>query len=82
MDPQDDPWLVRPTTIRLLWRGGLGVLAVLVALDLAIRPEGHFGIDGWPAFAAAFGFLACVGLVGLSKGLGLWLKRRDDHYER
>lgn len=82
MDPQKDHWLVRPATVRALWRGGLGVLAVLVALDLVIRPEGHFGIDGWPGFAAGYGFAACVGLVAFSKGLGLLLKRRDDHYER
>lgn len=81
MAAQNAHWLVRPTTIRLLWRGSGVVLAGLVLSDLFIAREPHFGIDGLPGFSAAFGFLACVGLVLGAKGLGMLLKKPDDYYD-
>lgn len=76
-----DHWLVRPRTVRILWV----VFCVLLALTLlaqafvVIKPA--FGLDGWPAFAAVFGFLACLAMVLVARGLGLLLKRRDDYYD-
>jgi len=77
---QDDHWLVRPKTIRLLWRIFAVVLAGLVALQLLIKVKGYFGIDGWFGFGAAYGFLACLAMVLVAKGLGLVLKRPEDYY--
>jgi len=37
-------------------------------------------VDGWFGFGAAFGFLACVLMVLVAKGLGLVLKRDQDYY--
>ena len=37
-DPNNDHWLTRPATIRLLWVGFILVLIVLVALDLVVPP--------------------------------------------
>lgn len=81
MDPKDDHWLVRPSTIRLLWIGSSLVLAALVLADLFIDHHPHFGIDGWPGFAAGFGFLSCVAMVVGAKGLGMLLKKPDDYYD-
>ena len=72
-------WLVRPATIRLLWIIFAAVLAVLTALDIFRHGHGpalehSFGFYSW------YGFLACVAMVLAAKGLGLWLKRRDDYY--
>ena len=53
-----DHWLVRPSTIRLLWRLLIGVLVVLVALQLVIKIKGYFLVDGWFGFGAAFGFFS------------------------
>ena len=77
---QDDHWLARPDSIRLLWRVFWAVLALTVALQLFIKVKGYFGVDGWIGFGAAFGFLSCVAMVVFAKGLGFILKRDDDYY--
>ena len=75
-----DHWLVRPSTIRLLWRLLIGVLVVLVALQLVIKIKGYFLVDGWFGFGAAFGFFSCLVMVLAAKGLGVFLKRPEDYY--
>ena len=79
-DPQR-PWLTRPDTIRLLWRWLYAVLALTVIAGLFVDLHPHFGIDGWFAFYAAFGFGTCVAMVVGAKLLGLFIKREDTYYE-
>lgn len=81
LPPGHDHWLVRPSTIRLLWRVSAVVLAVLVLLDLFIERHPHFDADAIFGFGAWFGFLACVALVLLAVALGVILKRPDTYYE-
>ena len=76
----DDAWLARPATIRLLWRVLWGVLALTVLAQLVIKVKGYFGVDGWFAFGAIYGFLACLAMVLVAKGLGYILKRDEDYY--
>ena len=78
--PEDDSWLVRPATIRRLWWGLWIVLALTVAAHFVIKVKGYFGIDAWYGFGAAFGFLSCVLMVVVAKGLGVVLKRDQDYY--
>jgi hypothetical protein len=73
-------WLVRPATIRLLWRVFGAVLGLTVAAQLWIAVHGHFGADGWFGFNAAFGFLSCVAMVVFAKLLGLLVKRPESYY--
>ena len=75
-----DAWLVRPTTIRLLWKILWAVLALTVAAQLVIKVKGYFGVDGWIGFGAAFGFLSCLAMVLVAKGLGIFLKRDENYY--
>ena len=79
--PEQDHWLVRPTTIRLLWAVFIGVLVALVALDLVVAHHPHFTLEGTFAFSAWFGFLSCVVLVVFAKALGAVLKRPDTYYD-
>ena len=79
-DPQNDNWLVRPTTIKLLWRVFIAILALTVLAQLVIKVKGYFGVDDWFGFAAAFGFLSCVAMVLLAKVLGFVLKRDENYY--
>lgn len=79
--PNDDHWLSRPGTIRRLWAGFAVLLALTVAAQFVIDIKGYFGIDGWPAFGAVYGFGACVGMVLVAKALGVLLKRPDDYYD-
>ena len=75
-----DHWLVRPATIRKLWIGFALVLAATVLLQLVVKIKGYFGVDTWFGFGAVFGFLACVAMVVVAKGLGVALKRDEDYY--
>ena len=77
---EQDPWLVRPASIRLLWRIFWAVLALTVALQAVIKVKGYFGVDGWIGFGAVFGFLSCLLMVLFAKGLGYLLKREQDYY--
>ncbi len=77
---QNDHWLARPSTIRLLWRVFAVVLALTVLAQVLISVKGYFGVDGKFGFVAWYGFLSCLAMVLVAKGLGYVLKRRDDYY--
>ncbi|MGA9575765.1 MAG: hypothetical protein WBS20_17625 [Lysobacterales bacterium] len=76
-----DHWLARPATIKLLWRIFIAVLVVLVLAQAFIYIKGYFGVDGWFAFGAVFGFLSCLAMVLVAKGLGFVLKQPEDYYD-
>lgn len=69
----------RPKTWRTLF---FIALAVLVALNVAIRPEeAHFGWDSLPGFFAVFGFAAgLVLLVGMAWIVRPLIGRKEDFY--
>ena len=77
---QKDHWLVRPATIRKLWWLFSVVLALTVGAQLFVYVKGYFGADGWFGFGAVFGFLSCLAMVLLAKGLGFFLKRDENYY--
>ena len=77
----DNHWLVRPATIRKLWWGFSTVLAILVGVQFAVKVKGYFGVDSWFGFGAGFGFLSCLIMVLVAKGLGFFLKRPEDYYQ-
>lgn len=72
---------MRPATIRVLKRVFTAVLALAIAADFLVAHEPYFGIDGYFAFNAWFGFLACAVMIVFAEGLGAFLKRPDDYYE-
>lgn len=78
---EQDPWLVRPASIRLLWRVLWVVLALTVALQAVIKVKGYFGVDSWFGFGAWFGFLCCLLMVLFAKALGYLLKRDESYYQ-
>jgi hypothetical protein len=77
----NDHWLVRQSTIRLLWIIFAVVLAATVLMDLVIEHHPYFGLDGTFGFGAWFGFLSCVAMVAFAKALGAVLKRSDSYYD-
>jgi hypothetical protein len=77
----NDHWLVRQSTIRLLWIIFAIVLALTVLMDLVIEHHPYFGLDGTFGFGAWFGFLSCVAMVAFAKALGAVLKRSDSYYD-
>lgn len=81
MNRDDDHWLVRPATVRLLIRGGIAVLVLTVLAEAIVPIHGHHGFDEFPGFPALFGFLSCVAMVLVAKVMGLVLKRDEDYYD-
>jgi len=73
-------WLLRPATIRWLWRIFGGVLGLTVAAGLFMKPHGHFGLDGTFGFQAWYGFITCVAMVVVAKLLGFLVKRPENYY--
>ena len=74
-------WLVRPKTVRLIWRVGLAVLALAVSVDFFVHGHPNFQIDGTFGFYAWFGLVTCVAMVLFAKALGVFLKRKDTYYD-
>lgn len=77
----DDNWLVRDSTIKLLWVLFVIILAATVLADFFIHPHAFFPLAGTFGFGAWFGFLSCVILILFAKGLGFILKRPDTYYD-
>ena len=75
-----------PRTSRLLLAGALALLAACIALEVAVPADhGAHWTAVWfhsiPGFNAALGFVGCVVLAKVSKGLGkLLLQRAPDYY--
>jgi hypothetical protein len=79
--PHTQHWLVRPTTIRLLWWIGGAVLAGVTIAGTGGVIHPHFGIDGTFGFYSWYGFVTCVAMVVVAKVLGVVLKRKDTYYD-
>jgi hypothetical protein len=79
--PNQDHWLARPGTIRLLWVVFGVILTALVLADLVVQHHPLFGLDGTFGFGAWYGFAACIALVLFAKMLGAVLKRPDTYYD-
>ena len=82
MDPRPDAshWLDNARNIRLLWRGFLVVLALIVLIEPWAGLHAAFGIEARFGFYAWFGFLSCAAMIGLAKALAWLLKRSDNYY--
>ena len=74
-------WLVRPSTIRLLWIAFSVILALTVVPDVFMSHHGHFGIDDTWGFNAWYGLATCVAMIFVAKFLGIFLKRKDTYYD-
>ena len=80
-ESEEKHWLVRPDTIRWLWRGGFIILALLVFADFFIHTHEYFNIDGSFGFYSWYGLTVCIGMVLFAKALGIFLNRKDTYYD-
>ena len=77
----DEPhWLDRPRNVKLLWRGFLALLALLLLVEWVVRLHPYFEVEAVFGFYAWFGFAACAAMIIVAKVLGRWLKRPDSYY--
>ncbi len=98
MDSKEEPrWLDHPRNVRRIIRGFYFLCAAVVLADLilgigwgkhAAFEDQSFLADAetLPAFYGAYGFLACVGLVWVSKLMRSWggknlLMREEDYWD-
>ena len=65
----------------MLWRIFVAVLALTVAAELFVPARPHFAVERIFAFNALYGFLACAALILVAKGIGLFVKRKEDYYD-
>ena len=79
----------KPTVSRKFWMGLWLTCGVSVLLELSVHRHEHFESSD-SAFASAtnvfgfyfaLGFLACSSAILLAKGLGLFLKAKENYYD-
>jgi hypothetical protein len=63
------------------WKIFIAVLLACIAAQVFVEAHPHFAFEGWFAFNAAYGFLACAALILVARAIGVFLKRRDDYYD-
>ena len=73
-------WLEKPSTVNALVYGIWVICGLLVIAEFFYSSHPHFGIDGWFAFNAVFGFVAYCFVVFTAKGLRVFVARRSDYY--
>jgi hypothetical protein len=56
------------------------LLVLLVVAETAVHLHPHFEVDGWFAFAAWYGFGACIVFVAVARALAWVLQRPNGYY--
>ncbi|MBI9073998.1 MAG: hypothetical protein JEZ02_01215 [Desulfatibacillum sp.] len=74
-------WFDKPGNLRLFLRAFYMVLGGLLVADLFVLKHPHFPWEHAPDFSAAYGFISCVVLVLVARGLRRIVKRREDYYD-
>ena len=77
----DDRWLDRPGSVDTIVRLLIVACVASVVADFFYVKHGHWHFQDLFGFDAAYGFVACVGLVLAAKGLRVLLMRSEDYYD-
>ncbi len=72
--------LVKPATVRALKLAAVAVMLLTVVIDVLNGHVGHFGFDGFPGVYALLGLVSGLVIIGIAKGLGVFLGRPDTYY--
>jgi hypothetical protein len=65
---------------RLLWGFFLSLL-VLLAVEPFVHKHAEFPWEARYGFFATYGFVSCVALIYIAKGLRRLIRRDEDYYE-
>ena len=71
-----------PKNVQRLLRFFFLSLVVLLIADFFIHKHPYFYFEGAPEFFATYGFVSCVLLIFMAKGLRRLLKRDENYYKR
>jgi hypothetical protein len=72
----------KPENVKRLLRGFYASLVVLVLLDFFIHKHAEFPWEGQFGFFATYGFVSCVALIFIARGLRRLIRRDEDYYDR
>ena len=71
-----------PRNVKILLMLLFGGCLALLIINFFVHKHGHFSWEEWSGFYAAYGFVACVGLVLTAKFiLRKIVKRSEDYYD-
>lgn len=71
-----------PGNVKILLALLFGGCLALLIINFFVHKHGHFSWEEWSGFYAAYGFIACVGLVLAAKFiLRKIVKRSEDYYD-
>ncbi len=71
-----------PRNVKILLTLLFGGCLALVIINFFVHKHSHFSWEEWSGFYAAYGFVACVGLVLAAKFiLRKIVKRSEDYYD-
>lgn len=71
-----------PGNVKILLALLFGGCLALLIINFFVHKHGHFSWEEWSGFYAAYGFVACVGLVLAAKFiLRKIVKRSEDYYD-
>ncbi|MGD8783197.1 MAG: hypothetical protein PVF28_05420 [Thioalkalispiraceae bacterium] len=70
-----------PKNVSRLLLGFYIICAVLFVLDFIVHRHSVHPWEGFPAFYAIYGFVACVLLVLIAKEMRKLIMRKEDYYD-
>lgn len=82
MDKEKKHFFDSPGNVKKFIRGFYAICALLLIVDFFVPKHGHYYWEDVPEFYAAYGLVACIVLVLVSKYiLRRLVKRREDYYD-
>jgi hypothetical protein len=71
----------KPQNVKRFLGGFYVSLVILLVIDFFIHKHADFAWKGIPEFYATYGFVSCVLLIFIAKGLRRLIKRDEDYYD-
>lgn len=65
-----------------MWVILYGSCLFTLVLEFFVHPEHAFHFVGFPLSSAALGLVACSMMIIAAKGLGTFLKKKEDYYDQ
>ena len=83
MNPKKEfDYFDKPENQKKLWIALYAICGFLLIPDFFTNRHGHFHFDGFFGFYAILGFVSCAFLILFSKLAGLFLKAKEDYYDK
>lgn len=82
MEKEKKHFFDSPGNVKKFIKGFYVICALLLIIDFFVPKHGHYYWEDVPEFYAAYGLVACIVLVLVSKYiLRRLVKRREDYYD-